>query len=325
MLKVRGIFGPEPCDQKRVVILGRVVDWRADEFWWEADPRHVEKILEACGMTSGNSAIIPGAKLQQKDGDDQQLAGEDLAKYRSVTATANFIAQDRPDVRFAVKELCRDMAKPTRGARLTGATNRGCGQRHISPLPLIIVGRSTERLTVRQFFSIYTNDKIHCTLYKDFISAVPHDEPLTKFCTLLTCSVLISTPLDVGMCATFWLKKKGHPSSHISQHADDRDTLCILELKGTTASGITNHSSLLSSSSSSPSEEEGAVFPLIIHPSIFLFNSHFLCVRCRTLATDVNMHDKGVCSPPNGRTEASMIALLTTSWYFWIFNSYPKI
>ena len=28
-------------------------------------------------------------------------------------ATANFIAQDRPDVRFAVKELCREMARPT--------------------------------------------------------------------------------------------------------------------------------------------------------------------------------------------------------------------
>ena len=116
LLKVRGILGPEPCDQKRIVILGRVVDWRADELWWEADPRHVEKILEACGMISGNSGVVPGAKLQEEDGDDQQLAGEDLAKYRSVTATANFIAQDRPDVRFAVKELCRDMAKPTRGS-----------------------------------------------------------------------------------------------------------------------------------------------------------------------------------------------------------------
>ena len=97
LLKVRGTLGPEPCDQKRIVILGRVVDWRADELWWEADPRHVEKILEACGMSSGNSAVVPGGKLQEEDGDDQQLAGEDLAKYRSVTATANFIAQDRPE------------------------------------------------------------------------------------------------------------------------------------------------------------------------------------------------------------------------------------
>ena len=43
LLKVRGILGPEPCDQKSIVFLERAVEWRADELWWEADPRHVEK------------------------------------------------------------------------------------------------------------------------------------------------------------------------------------------------------------------------------------------------------------------------------------------
>ena len=64
-------------------------------------------------MTSGNPSVLPGVKLLEEEGDDQPLVGEELAKYRSVAATANFIAQDRPDVKFAVKELCRDMAKPT--------------------------------------------------------------------------------------------------------------------------------------------------------------------------------------------------------------------
>ena len=50
LLKVRGILGAEPCDQKSTVILGRAVEWRGDELWWEADPRHVEKMLEVCGM-----------------------------------------------------------------------------------------------------------------------------------------------------------------------------------------------------------------------------------------------------------------------------------
>ena len=64
-------------------------------------------------MTSGNPSVLPGVKLLEEEGDDQPLVGEELARYRSVAATANFIAQDRPDVKFAVKELCRDMAKPT--------------------------------------------------------------------------------------------------------------------------------------------------------------------------------------------------------------------
>ena len=113
LLTVRGILGPEPCDQKRKFILVRAVEWRADELWWEADPRHVEKNLEVCGMTSGNPSALPGVKVSEEEGDDQPLVGEELARYRFVAATANFIAQDRPDVKFTVKELCRNMAKPT--------------------------------------------------------------------------------------------------------------------------------------------------------------------------------------------------------------------
>ena len=64
-------------------------------------------------MVSGNPSFVPGVKLQEEDGDEEELAGEDLTRYRSVVATANFTSQDRPDVRFAVKELCREMARPT--------------------------------------------------------------------------------------------------------------------------------------------------------------------------------------------------------------------
>ena len=113
ILKDRDILGPDPGGQKSIVILGRVVEWRKDELWWEADPRHVEKILQVCGLVSGNPSVVPGVKMQEKHGGDEELAGEDLVRYASVVATANLIAQDRPDVRFAVKELCREMARPT--------------------------------------------------------------------------------------------------------------------------------------------------------------------------------------------------------------------
>ena len=60
-----------------------------------------------------NPSVLPGVKFWEEEGDDQPLVGEELARYRSVAATANFNAQDRPDVKFAVKGLCREMAKPT--------------------------------------------------------------------------------------------------------------------------------------------------------------------------------------------------------------------
>ena len=90
------------------MILGRVVEWRRDELWWEADPRRVERILQMCGLMS----VVPGVKLQEEHGDDEELVEEDLVWYRSVVATANFIAQYRPDVRFAVKERYKQMARP---------------------------------------------------------------------------------------------------------------------------------------------------------------------------------------------------------------------
>ena len=68
---------------------------------------------QVCGMVSRTLSVVPGVKLQEEDGDEEELAGEDLTRYRSVVATANFISQDRPDVRFAVKEFCRMMARPT--------------------------------------------------------------------------------------------------------------------------------------------------------------------------------------------------------------------
>ena len=90
------------------------------------------------------------------------------------------------------------------------------------------------------------------------------------------------------------------------EHEDDRDTLCIVpEFKGAAASDVTDHSLLLSSSSDSLS-------PFIVSS---LVNSLLLCVRCRTLTTEVNINDFGVRSPLNGLT----IVIL------FDFKSLPKI
>ena len=35
-----------------------------------------------------------------------ELLGPDAAMYRAMTARANYLAQDRSDIQFAVKELC---------------------------------------------------------------------------------------------------------------------------------------------------------------------------------------------------------------------------
>ena len=51
----------------------------------------------------------------QEEDNEVELGPEDATNYRSVAARANYLSADRPDIMYAVKELCRGMAKPTKG------------------------------------------------------------------------------------------------------------------------------------------------------------------------------------------------------------------
>ena len=44
---MRAMLGPEQTDDKVADILNTGVDWKDEELWYQADPRHVEKIV--CG------------------------------------------------------------------------------------------------------------------------------------------------------------------------------------------------------------------------------------------------------------------------------------
>ena len=109
-VKMRGVIGPEKGDAKEVVVLNRVLTWENDTFKYEADPRHVELMLKHMGMEDCKPVATPGVKDAVED--EREIDRERHGIYRSVVARANFLAQDRADVRFAVKELCRWMSAP---------------------------------------------------------------------------------------------------------------------------------------------------------------------------------------------------------------------
>ena len=50
LVKVRGVLGPDPGDDKAISILNRIVRWEKDHLRYEADPRHVEKLSRDLGM-----------------------------------------------------------------------------------------------------------------------------------------------------------------------------------------------------------------------------------------------------------------------------------
>ena len=69
-----------------------------------------------CWRTSGwrtaSWGAVPGAKQAEEQDGEQELDRETAWKYRSIVARGKFLAQDRPDTRYTVKELCREMSGP---------------------------------------------------------------------------------------------------------------------------------------------------------------------------------------------------------------------
>ena len=56
-VKVRAMLGPDPSDDKEVVILGRVVQWMETGISYQADPKHRQMLLEHFGFVE-NSRIL---------------------------------------------------------------------------------------------------------------------------------------------------------------------------------------------------------------------------------------------------------------------------
>ena len=62
LVKVRATLGPEASDDEEVSTLNRIVRWSEDCLLYEADPRHVEKLLKEAGLEDCKSLNTPGAK-----------------------------------------------------------------------------------------------------------------------------------------------------------------------------------------------------------------------------------------------------------------------
>ena len=54
LVEIRAVLGPEASDDKEVYILNRVVRWGEDCLWYQADPRHVGKLLRDSGLGNLN-------------------------------------------------------------------------------------------------------------------------------------------------------------------------------------------------------------------------------------------------------------------------------
>ena len=118
--KNEGVLGPDVSqgDVREVVCLNRVFRWtRAQDAWKEAieieaDARHVHLILQQLGLRLGSNAVVtPGVKPPSADV-GVEPPREQHREFRSLCMRANYLAEDRPDIRFCTKEIARFMATP---------------------------------------------------------------------------------------------------------------------------------------------------------------------------------------------------------------------
>ena len=82
-------------------------------------PEAQEMVLEALGLEEGSKSLVtPGSKEDDKEQEDQgekpETSAKERTEFRAVAARLNYMAMDMPDVQYACKEACRDMAAPTR-------------------------------------------------------------------------------------------------------------------------------------------------------------------------------------------------------------------
>jgi hypothetical protein len=118
-IKVRGILGGEDGDDEEVTILNRRLSWRGNVIEYEADCKHAQVLVEEMGLeASSNGLESPTEREEVEEGADREddggelLGPEEARKFRGLAARANYLGQDRADLQFAAKEVCRKMSSP---------------------------------------------------------------------------------------------------------------------------------------------------------------------------------------------------------------------
>ena len=118
-IKVRGILGGEIGDDEEIVILNRRLRWKTGEktIEYEADPKHVREVLKTMGLESSSRGRDTPCEREEIEKDEVQdesplLVPAEATKYRGVSALLNYLGQDRPDIQYGSKEICRSMSAP---------------------------------------------------------------------------------------------------------------------------------------------------------------------------------------------------------------------
>eukprot|EP00972_Heterocapsa_arctica_P044977 6637874-Heterocapsa_arctica.AAC.1 len=106
-----------------IKILNIVVRRTPEGITIEANPRHATVIMEHLGLIDANGVstprevlkdvlwAAPGCEVMEPEG-SSPLGVERARLYRGISARPNYLAQDRPDLKFAALRASRSMSDP---------------------------------------------------------------------------------------------------------------------------------------------------------------------------------------------------------------------
>ena len=111
------VIGAGEDHVKEARILNRIV--RATQAGWEYEPdsRHAEILIKELNLVGAKGVSSPTEeeKMHELEANEEVMDAKDHRGFRALAARANYLAQDRSDLQYAVKEVCRGMATPTKG------------------------------------------------------------------------------------------------------------------------------------------------------------------------------------------------------------------
>ena len=111
------VVGMGPNDVREERILNRVIRVGTEGWELEADQRHADVIIDRMNLQGAKGVKTPceEEKAWEQEENSDELEPRKAKTYREVAARANYLAQDRPDIQYATKEICRGMCRPTQG------------------------------------------------------------------------------------------------------------------------------------------------------------------------------------------------------------------
>ncbi|MCR9077354.1 MAG: hypothetical protein NXI07_15050, partial [bacterium] len=113
-IKCVGRIGPGCAIQGKV--LKRLVTWDTEGFTWIGDVSHVENLVQMLGLQDAKPMATSGSRETGKSCREalDTLGPAEAALARAAAGLCQYIAHDRPDIAFAVKNCLTAMASPNR-------------------------------------------------------------------------------------------------------------------------------------------------------------------------------------------------------------------